>query len=301
MGLDGAIWYNHFNDNAIGRLDLKTGQTKEWRWPHRGAKGYEPTGARTMMGPDKKGRFYIGNQEQGGLVVFDPSTEQFRIVPQLAGGGEMMDVTHSDVDNHGWRSGPVAYRINLDTFEVTTTIKGSKSMPRYDIASDTKNNLYGASRGSDFVWYADARTGEVSYYDIPPTPRGVGGLGGGMRRGKADAQDRLWWGGFDGNFVGMLDPKQPAGKQMKLWAMPPWFLPYDAHYDERGYTWTGGINADRVARLHVDSGEWNFYLLPFSANIRDIDLKPAVGDGLSGLWIGHTHQGLITLIEPLAK
>jgi hypothetical protein len=89
---------------------------------------------------------------------------------------------------------------------------------------------------------------------------------------------------------------------MKLWAMPtPWFFPYDAHYDEQGYTWTGGITADRVARLNVNSGEWNFYLLPFSANIRDIDLKPAAAGGLSGLWIGHTHQGLITLIEPLAR
>ena len=149
MGLDGAIWYNHFNDNAIGRLDLKTGQSKEWRWPQRGAKGFEPTGARTMMGPDKKGRFYIGNQEQGGLVVFDPSTEQVKILPDVPGGGEMMDVTNSHVDNHGWRSGPAAYRIDLDTFEVTKTIKGSKSMPRYDIASDTKNNLYGASRSGD--------------------------------------------------------------------------------------------------------------------------------------------------------
>jgi hypothetical protein len=27
IGLDGAIWFNHFNDNAIGRLDPKTGQT----------------------------------------------------------------------------------------------------------------------------------------------------------------------------------------------------------------------------------------------------------------------------------
>jgi hypothetical protein len=34
---------------------------------------------------------------------------------------------------------------------------------------------------------------------------------------------------------------------------------------------------------------------------RDIDLKPAEAGGLSGLWIGHTHQGLITLVEPLAK
>jgi streptogramin lyase len=301
MGQDGAIWYNHFNDNALARLDIKTGQTKEWRWPYRAEKGsFNPTGARTMMGPDPKGRFYIGNQAQDGLVVFDPATEKFTF-SDVPGGGEMMDVSNSAVDNHGWRSGTEAYRINLDTLTVTTTVKGSKPLARYDLASDSKNNVFGAGRTSTYVWHADAKTGEVAYYDIPATPRGVGGLGGGMRRGKADKQDRLWWGGFDGNFVGMLDPKKPAGQQMKLWAMPPYFFPYDAHYDEQGYTWTGGIYADRVARLNVESGEWIYYALPFTANIRDIDLKPSQAGGLSGLWFGHTHQGMITLVEPLAK
>jgi virginiamycin B lyase len=302
MGLDGALWYNHFNDNALARLDTKTGQTKEWRWPYRADQGsYAPTGARTMMGPDPKGRFYIGNQAQGGLVVFDPSTEKFTFSATLPGGGEMMDVNNSAVDNHGWRSGPDLYRINLDTLTVTSTIKGTKATGAYDIASDSKNNLFGAARASTYVWHADVKTGQVSYYDIPEAPRGVGGLGGGMRRGRADKQDRLWWGGFDGNFVGMLDPKQPAGKQIRMWAMPPYFYPYDAHYDEQGYTWTGGIYADRVARLNVESGEWVYYLLPFTANIRDIDLKPAQAGGLSGLWFGHTHQGRITLVEPLAR
>jgi virginiamycin B lyase len=302
IGLDGALWYNHFNDNALARLDTKTGQTKEWRWPYRADQGsYAPTGARTMMGPDSKGRFYIGNQAQGGLVVFDPATEKFTFSSELPGGGEMMDVNNSAVDNHGWRSGPDWYRINLDTLTVTSTIKGQKATGAYDIASDSKNNLFGAARASTYVWHADVKTGQVSYYDIPATPRGVGGLGGGMRRGRADKQDRLWWGGFDGNFVGMLDPKQPAGQQIRMWAMPPYFYPYDAHYDEQGYTWTGGIYADRVARLNVQSGEWVYYLLPFTANIRDIDLKPAQAGGLSGLWFGHTHQGRITLVEPLAR
>ena len=68
-----------------------------------------------------------------------------------------------------------------------------------------------------------------------------------------------------------------------------------------GYTWTGGIYSDRVARLNLDSGEWMFYLLPFQANIRDINLQPAAAGGLSGLWVGHTHEAMITLIEPLAK
>jgi streptogramin lyase len=302
IGLDGAVWFNHFNDNAIGRLDPKTGQTKEWHWKYRAPEGsFAPTGARTLMGPDKRGRFYIGNQEQGGLVVFDPKTEQFQF-PDVPGGGEMMDVSGSAADNHGWRSGPDAYRIDLDTFKVTNTVTGSRPLTRYDIAADSKNNLYGAGRASAYAWRIDAQTLQVTYYDIPSSPRGVGGLQGGMRRGKADAQDRLWWGGFDGNFIGMLDPKQPRGQEIKIWPVPsPWFFPYDAHYDEMGYTWTGGIYADRVARFNVASGEWNFYLLPFTANIRDIDLKKPEPGGLSGLWVGHTHQGLITLIEPLSK
>jgi streptogramin lyase len=301
IAADGSIWFNHFNDNAIGRLDPKTGATRLWQWPYRAEKGsFEPTGARTLMGPDMKGRWYIGNQAQDGLVVFDPASETF-IYPDVPGGGEMMDVSASKVDGHGWRAGPDAYRINLETWAVTT-IKGSKPLGRYDIAADTKNNLYGAGRGSTYVWRADAKTGQVSYYDIPARPRGVGGFGGGMRRGIADAQDRLWWGGYDGNFVGMLDPKQPAGKEVTLYEVPfPWFFPYDAHYDEQGYTWTGGTNADRVARLNLASGEWNFYLLPFEANIRDINLRPAGQGGLSGLWIGHAHEGLITLVEPLSK
>ena len=302
IGLDGSIWFNHFNDNAIGRLNPKTGEVKVWRWPYRAKKeSFEPTGARTMMGPDKQGRFYIGNQAQGGVVVFDPSTEKFEF-HDPPGGGEMIDVSASQVDGYAWRPGSSgAYRIDLKTWE-SKQLRADKPTPSYDIAADPQNNLYGAGRTSTYVWRVDAKTGEYSFYDIPEKPRSVGGLGGGMRRGITDSKGRLWWGGFDGNFVGMLDPTLPKGKEITVYPVPsPWFFPYDAHYDEHGYTWTGGIDADRVARLQLESGEWSFYLLPFQANIRDINLQPAEGGGLSGLWVGHTHEGLITLIEPLAK
>ena len=104
IGLDGSIWFNHFNDNAIGRLNPKTGEVKVWRWPYRAKKeSFEPTGARTMMGPDKQGRFYIGNQAQGGVVVFDPSTEKFEF-HDPPGGGEMIDVSASQVDGYALAS-----------------------------------------------------------------------------------------------------------------------------------------------------------------------------------------------------
>jgi streptogramin lyase len=309
IAADGTIWFNHFNDNALGRLDPKTGEVKEWRWPYRAAEGsFQPTGARTLMGPDQRGRWYIGNQAQGGVVVFDPKTEQFEF-HDPPGGGEMIDVSGARVDGKAWRAAaaPVAggavYQIDLETWQ-HQEIKGTREKPlyAYDIAADSHNNVYGSARGAPYVWRVDAKTHEVQYFDIPAEPRGAGSFGTGMRRGIVDSKDRLWWGGFDGGFIGMLDPSKPTGRQMKLYAVPfPYFFPYDAHYDEQGYTWTGGIYADRVARLNVDSGEWNFYLLPFEANIRDINLQPAARGGLSGLWLGHTHEAMITHEEPLAR
>ena len=309
IAADGSIFFNHFNDNAIGRLDPKTGEVEEWHWPYRAREGsFQPTGARTLMGPDQNGRWYIGNQAQSGVVVFDPKTEQFEF-HDPPGGGEMIDVSGAHVDGNAWRAvaGPVAgggvYQIDLDTWQ-HVEIKGTTEKPlyAYDIAADSRNNVYGSARGAPYVWRIDAKTHAVQYFDIPAEPRGAGSFGSGMRRGITDSQDRLWWGGYDGGFIGMLDPRKPAGEQMKLHAVPfPFFFPYDAHYDERGYTWTGGIYADRVARMNVETGEWNFYLLPFEANIRDINLQPAARDGLSGLWIGHTHQAMITLVEPLAR
>jgi virginiamycin B lyase len=309
IAADGTIFFNHFNDNAIGRLDPKTGEVKEWRWPYRAREGsFQPTGARTLMGPDQRGRWYIGNQAQSGVVVFDPKTEQFEFHEPPAG-GEMIDVSGAHVDGNAWRAvaGPVAggglYQIDLETWE-SKEIKGTNEKPlyAYDIAADTRNNVYGSARGAQYVWRVDAKTHAIQYFDIPAEPRGAGSFGSGMRRGITDSQDRLWWGGFDGGFIGLLDPRKPAGEQMKLYPVPfPYFFPYDAHYDEQGYTWTGGIYADRVARMNVESGEWNFYLLPFEANIRDVNLQPAARNGLSGLWIGHTHQAMITLVEPLAR
>ena len=104
---------------------------------------------------------------------------------------------------------------------------------------------------------------------------------------------------FDGA-VELTQAADASGAAAAL-IMPPYFFPYDAHYDEQGYTWTGGIYADRVARLNVESGEWVYYLLPFTANIRDIDLKPAQPGGLSGVWFGHTPQANLTLVEPLSR
>jgi streptogramin lyase len=305
IGLDGMIYFNHFNDNLFGQLNPETGEVVEYRWPYlREAGSHVPTGSRTLMGPDEDNKFYIHNFNHGDFTaILDPATGEIEVV-EGPGGGSQVEVRSMHVDGYAWKTGPFGtlHRIDFSTHPVTfETIEGPRSLAAYDIGADTRNNIYGAGRASTYVWRLDAETLEVSYYDIPEEPRGVGGLGGGMRRGVTDAQDRFWWGGFDGNFIGVLDPRLPEGEEMTLYEVPfPWFQPYHAAYDNDGYTWSGGIAADRVARFHVESGQWNFYLLPFEANIRDIQVQYAEEGELSGLWIGHTHTGQITFVEPLS-
>ena len=299
--MDGGICFNHFNDNAIGRLNPKTGETKEWRWPYRAKEGtFAPTGARTMMGPDQKGRFYIGNQAQGGLVVFDPTTEKFTFVDP-PGGGEMMDVSASHVDGHGWRTeGGAAYRINLETWE-HTAFKGARPIVAYDIAADSKNNLFGAARNSRYVWRVDKATGQVSYYDIPAQPRSVGGIGA---RHAARQHGRT-----GSPLVGRLRRQlrrharsaAARGQGDDAVSDAPLVLPL------RRASRQPGLHLDRRhlrrPRRAAEREDGRVELLPAArsrpTSATSICSRPRQA-GLSGLWLGHTHQALITLVEPLA-
>jgi streptogramin lyase len=305
IGPDGWVYYNDFNDNIIGKMNPKTGETKEYRYPYMAEKAsFTPIGNRTMM-HDGNGKFYIGTQFQLGPAIFDSRTEQFDLYNFS---GAMTLAESSDVDGWAWNGGAgaslsrVQFKGNGQIVREMVRAEGG-SLGAYDIAVDSKNNVYGGDRTSTSIWRVDAKTLKATFYPIPDKPRGQeGSLGGGMRRAVVDSKDRFWWGGFDGNFVGVLDTKLPAGQEIKLFPVPlPWFQPYIAENDDAGYTWTGSISADRVARLNEATGEWNVYLLPKETNLRHIHVQRSGNGGPSSLWVGMNHQARIVHIEPLTR
>jgi streptogramin lyase len=302
IGPDGWVYYNDFNDNVIGKLNPKTGETKEYRYPYMAEAGsFTPIGNRTMM-HDGKGKFYLGTQNQLGPAIFDSKTETFDLYKFS---GAMTIARSADVDGWAWNGGAGAgiSRVKFKgNGQIEREVVRAERLGAYDIAVDSKNNVYGGDRTSTAIWRVDAKTMEPSYYPIPAQPRGgEGSLGGGMRRGTIDKKDRMWWGGFDGGFIGMLDASQPAGKEMKLFPVPlPWFQPYMAENDDAGYTWVGSISADRVARMNESTGEFTVYLLPRETNLRHIHVQRSTTGGLSSLWVGMNHQARIVHIEPLA-
>ena len=248
IAADGTIWFNHFNDNAIGRLDPKTGEVKEWHWPYRAKEGsFQPTGARTLMGPDEKGRWYIGNQAQSGVVVFDPKTEQFEF-HDPPGGGEMIDVSGARVDGNAWRAvaGPVAgggvYQIDLDDVGSTTRSRArTRSRCTPTTSPPTRATTSTAARAARRTSGASTRRRTpCSTSTFRREPRGVGLV----RLRHAARHHGLARSALVGRLRRRLhrharSRASPTGQQMKLYAVPfPYFFPYDAHYDEQ--------------RLHVD-------------------------------------------------
>ena len=111
--------------------------------------------------------------------------------------------------------------------------------------ADSKGNGYGLEISNQNIVKVDAVTGEITRYSTPTKNSGP-------RRGRFDAQDRLWFGEFRGNKIGMLDTRTGTFKE---WPVPtPWTGPYDATLDKNGDAWTDGMFSDRVVRVNTDHG-----------------------------------------------
>lgn len=308
LGLDGWVYYDDFNDHVIGKVNPGTGEAVEYRFDPERLEGegapLQNWGNRVLK-RDIEGRFYLtppGVRPGPGYVVrFDPEAEEFEY---YAEGGSFSAPESMHVDGYIWVNGGGRglrrARIFGDgEWMQEPPVESDRSLAAYDMYVDSQNNAYGASRGSTEFWRVDAETLEVTFYPIPEGPRGDPGLGGGSRRGMFDSLDRLWFGGFDGDVIGMLDPSLPSDRAITLFPTPlPWFQPYMAENDDNGYTWTGSISSDHVARMNEETGEWNHYLLPSTANIRQIHVERDE-DGISSLWVGMNHQGRMVHIEPL--
>ena len=90
IGSEGMVWYVDFAGGYLGRLDLATGEVKEWPSPS-GSKS-EPYGIVFTKGA----LWYKESAAKPNTIVrFDPETEQFQSWA-IPGGGDIvrnMDVT----------------------------------------------------------------------------------------------------------------------------------------------------------------------------------------------------------------
>ena len=295
----GMVWFTHFGEQFLGKLDPKTGAVSEYPLPVI-KEGY-PVGTLDLE-TDKAGNLWIAMMYQGGVAKFDTKTEKFQVwkVPQEwqtdATQQAFLTPTNSDVDGKVWVKNSDRAQIlrldpatgkweNLGSFKDPNT---NRTITSYGIPADLENNLYLLDFSSSNVGKLDAKTGKLTVYRSPiPNSR--------PRRGRVDEQNRLWFAEYGGNAIGMLDPKT---ENVQNWVVPtPWAQPYDVVSDKNGEVWTGSMLSDRVSRLDPRTGEFVEYLLPRTTNIRRVFVDNSTTPVT--FWTGNNHGASIVKVEPL--
>jgi streptogramin lyase len=310
---DGMIWYTEFNQPIFGRLDPRTGETKEWNLPV--TRPEVPAGSLNLA-MDGQGNFWIARKYQAGVAKFDRKTEKitpYSLGPQdvnvhtlttfVAVGGKdgIGTVCFDDTGNRrvylldpatGKIAGYDAYPgMNLGAAgdEGGGAGGGAERHSMYGVSVSSKGWCYWSDLANRNIGEIDPATGKRTLYPTP-TPNS------GPRRENITPDDQIWFGenNLSAQKIAVFDTKT---KQFKEWEARP-VDPYDAILDKSGHVWTGGEPTDFVSRLDPKSGEIVSYLLP---NV-NTDIRRVYVDNFTNppsMLIGENHRAKIVLVQPL--
>jgi virginiamycin B lyase len=296
---DGMVWYSHFGEQFLSRLDPRTGKVTDFSIPVQ-KPGY-PMGTLDLE-LDADGYIWVGLMYQTGMARFDRATETFRIYPiPKEWQGEATQQSHfsvaaTKVDGKAWvkntdRSQVMRLDLASGEYENLGSFRNPKNQQPigiYGIYADQENNVYILEFPFGGIGKIDAKTGKLAFYETP-TPNAR------ARRGRVDHENRLWFAEYGGNAVAMFDPKT---EKITEWKMPlPWEAPYDVVLDRYGEAWEVNESSDRIGRLDPRTGAITEYLLPRNGNIRrvfvDDRTRPAT------VWVGNNLGAAVVKIEPL--
>jgi streptogramin lyase len=296
---NGVVWYSHFGEQFLSKLDPRTGKVTDFPIPVQ-KPGY-PIGTLDLE-LDESGDIWVGLMYQTGVAKFDRASETFRIYPipkewqQDATQQSHFSVAASKVDGKVWVKNSDRSQVmrldlasgqyeNLGTFRNPST---DRPIGIYGIYADQQNNAYILEFPFGGIGKIDAKTGGLAFYQTPTANARA-------RRGRVDSQNRLWFAEFGGNAIGMFDPKT---EKITEWKMPmPWEAPYDVVLDRNGEAWEVNETSDRVGRLNPQTGEITNYLLPRYGNIRRVFVDDRSNPVT--VWIGNNLGAAVVKIEPL--
>ena len=253
---DGSLWYTGQMVNALGRVDPKSGQVKEFplKTPHSGPHG---------LVEDKAGHiWYTGNN--GGVVgKLNPKT------------GEVTEYTMPDKDakdphtlifdragilwftlqnaNRVGRLDPKSAEIKL------LTPPTAKSRP-YGMAVSSKGTIFYVAFGTNKVGAVDPKTLQIREYDLPDKasrPRRIAMTG----------DDMVWYTDYSRGYLGRLDPASGAVKE---WQSPsgPKSAPYGISAI-KNVIWYSESEAapNTVVRFDPKSEKFQSWAIPGGGNI----------------------------------
>jgi streptogramin lyase len=258
---DGGVWFSHFGEQFLSKLDPNTGKVTDY--PIRVFKPDHPKGTLDLE-VDPDGNLWVALMYQSGMARFDRKTEQFRYYPfpkewqTDATQQSHFSVAGMKADGKVWVKNTDRSQVlkldpetgvyeNLGSFKVPDT---GRPIGIYGIYADQQNNAYILEYGNGGIGKIDAKSGKFAFYPTPtPFAR--------ARRGRVDAQNRLWFAEYGANGIAVFDP---ATEKITEYRKPlEWESPYDAVADRYGDVWEVNESSDRLGRLAPKTGTWVNY------------------------------------------
>jgi len=267
------VWYIDQAAPVLGRVDIKTGEVKEFDYESAPQGGW----VRQTRNPwddypgigghdiafDPEGNIWVSKGGGGGKSMrFDAKTETFTYFP----GSTFIGVGPTGAISYF--KGRTLYRLDPKTGDVKN-YGDSPNVPGYDYEADSKDRLiYGGWRSS-FIGVFDPRTEKFTEYPTP-TP------GSGPRRGDIDSKDRYWTSLYWAGRIAVFDPNNGQIKEFPLIPdVKPYGAPYLAPYrvsvdNKHQLAWTTDFNSSRLYRFDIKTEKTTEYYMPLPFEARDI-------------------------------
>jgi virginiamycin B lyase len=293
----GDVWYSDFGQMFIGKFDPKT--LKLTQYPIKKFKDQAPTGLLSIEF-DHTGKIWFDTMYQGALGELDPTTSKISYYPLPAEYNDdrvQLNFTglHYEVDGKVWTKSVGTqdiYRVDLATnkwerFRPTDQLPTVKNAGIYQVMADSKNNLWMAEFTDGHLGKIDAKTGVVTWYEIPTAHARA-------RRMEIDKQDRILLTEYATSKVALFDSKT---EKFTEYSLPEYTYPYRANFDKNGDIWASTMSTDRVVRLNPKTGETVQYLMPSDTNMRTVFLDNSTTPVT--FWVGSNHDHRLVRVEPL--
>jgi len=250
---DGSFWWAAMYGHRLGRLDLKTGDMKEFPLPD----GSAPHG----LVDDKNGDVWFTGMGKNYVGKLDPESgkvDQYP-VPEGFRGPHTPVIDHKGMVWFTLQSGAVG-RVNPQTGEVK--VMKSPSSPSYPYGIQVN------SKGT--VWYVDFRgnrvasvnpdTMEIKEYTLPnPEAR--------PRRIAITSDDAVWYTDYPRGYIGRLDPATGAVKE--------WQSPGGPQSEPYGIAATGnilwysesGVRPNTLVRFDPKAEKFQSWIIPSGGGV----------------------------------
>jgi virginiamycin B lyase len=243
----GIIWYA---TNGVGRLDPRTGEFQEWKYP--GARG----GFHDIMGDDK-GALWVTTLGQNKVLRFDTKTHEYTTWDVPADMGRFPHTGAFDRLGRYWlttiggENSGVA-RLQPLTGEFTKFSVPAKFAGTYSIEVDKNQNVWFTELNADKLAKIDAN-GKLTEYTVP-TPKSL------PRRMQLDSKGRVWLTLSRASKIAMFDPATEKFTEYDP-GIPNGF-PYMLKVDKFDKVWFDDIQGNMIGQFDPVTKKFVLYLLP---------------------------------------